>query len=320
MAKLELTLACGDYDRIRPLREGTVRPEGIDLNVLLLPVEEIFLRMVRYQEFQIAELSMSSFLITRGKLNPGFVAIPVFPARKFRHGDIYINRFSKIGKPEDLRGGRIGMPEYQMTAAVWLRGLLQEEYGVDINDVLWFTEHEERFPIALPPSVRVEVIPKQKTLFELLQQGELDAIFTARIPPPFLRGEDWMVRLFPNFKEVEMDYYKRTGIFPVMHTVVLRRDIYEKYPWAAQNIYKAFCRAKEQALEQAIGMGAPPVTLPWFFHEINETIALMGKDFWPYGLPGNLKTLQKLIEYMGRQGLIDATPAFAVEDLFVGNI
>lgn len=320
MTKVELTLACGDYDRTRPLWDGSVRPEGIHLNVLLLPVEEIFLRAVRYQEFEVTELSMSSFLITRGKVKPGYVAIPAFPSRKFRHGDIYIRRDSPIRRPEDLRGARIGLPEYQMTAAVWVRGILQEDYGVKVNEVQWFTAHEERFPVKLPSSIRVEVIPKNTHLLELLRQGELDAVITARIPQPSLRGEDWIQRMFPNFKEVESDYYRRTGIFPIMHAVVLRRDVYEKYPWAAQSMYRAFCRAKEQALDQAMGLGAPPVTLPWFFHEIDQTIALMGNDFWPYGLSSNLKALRKLIEYMTQQGLIEDGGALSVEDLFAPNI
>lgn len=320
MKKLELTLACGDYDRIRPLWDGSILPEGIDLQVLLLPVEEIFLRAVRYQEFEVTELSMSSFLITREKLRPGYVAIPVFPSRKFRHGDVYIRSDSTIQKPEDLRGRKVGLPEYQMTAAVWIRGILHDDYGVSPEEIEWFTAHEERFPIDLPSTIKIAVISKGENLFDLLKVGKVDALFTARIPAPFLRGENWIRRLFPNFKEIEMDYYKRTGIFPIMHTVALRQDIYERYPWAALNLYQAFCQAKERALEQAIGLGAPPVSLPWFFHEIEKTKELMGKDFWPYGLSANLVTLQKLIAYMCQQGLIHAKSVASVRGLFVQNV
>ena len=320
MKNLELTLACGDYDRTRPLWDGSVRPEGIDLRVLLLPVEEIFLRAVRYQEFEVTELSMSSFLITWGKLNPGYVGIPVFPSRKFRHGDIYIRRDSPVQKPEDLRGGRIGLPEYQMTAAVWMRGFLEEDFGLAPHEMEWVTADEERFPIKLPPSIRKRVISRGENLFDLLRDGKLEALFTARVPPALRRGENWIARLFPDFKEVERQYYRRTEIFPIMHTVALRRDIYGRYPWAAQSLYRAFCQAKERAIEQASGLGAPPVTLPWFFHEIEETMALMGKDFWPYGLSQNIRTLEKLIAYMAQQALIPSASAPSVKELFAPNI
>jgi len=320
MGKLELTLACGDYDRTRLLRDESVRVEGIDLHVLILPVEEIFLRAVRYQEFEVTELSMSSFLISWRKIKPGYVAIPAFPSRKFRHGDIYVRGDSTIQKPEDLRGKKMGLPEYQITAAVWIRGILQEDFGISADEIEWFTAHEERFPIDIPSSVKVRVIPKGENLFSLLKKGELDALFTARIPTPFLQGEKWIRRLFANYKELEMDYYQRTKIFPIMHTVALRKDIYEKYPWAAQCLYQAFCQAKDKAIEQAIGLGAPPVALPWFFHEIEETISFMGKDFWPYGISANRATLERLIQYMIQQGLIKAESAPSIEELFVPNI
>lgn len=320
MSKLELTLACGDYDRTRLLREEKVLAEGIDLHVLILPVEEIFLRAVRYQEFEVTELSMSSFLISWGKLKPGYIGIPAFPSRKFRHGDIYVRNDSALKKPADLKGGKIGLPEYQMTAAVWMRGIFQEDYGISAEEIEWFTAHEERFPIEIPSSIKVRVIPKGENLFNLLKKGELDALFTARIPTPFLQGEKWIRRLWANYKELEMDYYRRTKIFPIMHTVVLRRDIYEKYPWVAQSLYRAFCQAKDKVIEQAISLGAPPVTLPWFFYEIEQTISFMGQDFWPYGISANRATLEKLIQYMIQQGLIRAESAPLIEELFVPNI
>jgi 4,5-dihydroxyphthalate decarboxylase len=319
MANVQLTLACGDYDRTRPLWDGSIRPEGLELNVILLPVEEIFLRMARHQEFEASELSMSTFLITQAKGTPRFVAIPAFPSRKFRHGDIYIRKDSRVRRVEDLRGGRIGMPEYQMTAAVWVRGILQEYYGVGVTEVEWFTAHEERLPILLPPSIRVKIIPAGTNLFDLLRKGELEAIFTARVPPPFIREEDWIVRLFPNFKEVEVQYFRKTGIFPIMHTVVLRADIYEKYPWAAQSIYKAFSQAKNYSLERLVNLGAPPVTLPWFFYEMDQTIAVMGRDFWPYGFKANRTALTKLTQYMREQGLIPEGFPKEIDRLFAPN-
>ena len=320
MSRIPLTLACGDYDRTRPLWDGSVQADGLDLNVLLLPVEDIFLRMARFQEFDASELSLSTFLITQSRGEPRFAAIPVFPSRKFRHADIYIRRGSRIRKPEDLQGGRIGLIEYQMTAAVWVRGILQEFHGVKAADVSWFTANEERLPIELPPSIRVQVIPKGQNLMEMLRKGELDAVSTARIPPAFQRGEDWIARLFPDYREVEGEYYKKTGIFPIMHTVVLREDVYRKFPWAARSLTKAFEQVKEQSLEKSLSLGAPPITQPWFFHEMDRTIALMGRNFWPYGIEANRVGLAKMLQYMREQGLVPADFQPAIEDLFAPSV
>lgn len=325
MAMIRLTIACGDYDRIRPIWDGSVSAEGLDLNVLLLPIEEIFFRMARYQEFDAAEMSLSSFLISKSRGAPRFVAIPIFPSRKFRHGDVYIRSDSKIKKPEDLRNARIGVPEYQITAAVWVRGILQEFYNVPATKVHWFTGgterpgREERLKITLPPAFQVSPIPKNTTLFELLRQGELDAVITARVPSPFVRGEKWINRLFPDFKEVEREYFQTTGIFPIMHTVVLREDVYEKHPWAAQNIFKALCKAKALCFERLLSSAALPVTLPWLNAEMEATFALMGGDFWPYGLEANKKTIVKLMQYMHEQGLLPEDFNPSVEELFAPN-
>jgi 4,5-dihydroxyphthalate decarboxylase len=319
MSKVQFTLACGDYDRTRPLWDGKISPEGLDLNVLLLPVEEIFLRMSRHQEFDASELSFSTFLITRSQGHPRFVAIPAFPSRKFRHADIYIHRDSGIKKPQDLKGGRIGLPEYQITAAVWVRGILQEFYGVAPSDVQWITGHEERLKIELPPSIRVQTLPAGETLFGLLRKKELDAVLTARVPPPFLKGENWIARLFPNFKEMEIDYFQKTRIFPIMHTVVLREEVYERYPWAARSLFKAFCQAKDLSFDYLLNLGAPPVTLPWFFQEMDQTLAIMGRDFWPYGLKANRPIIVKLLQYMQAQGLVPESFNPPVEELFAPN-
>ena len=319
MSNIRITLAFGDYDRTRPIWDGSLKAEGLELTPLILPVEEIFFRMSRYQEFEASEFSLSTFLLTQALGTPRFVGIPAFPSRKFRHGDIFIRKDSKIRRPEDLKGGKIGLMEYQMTAAVWMRGLLQEFYGVKVSDVEWFTIQEERIKLSLPPSIRVKIIPPNTNIFDLLKQGELDAIFTARTPPPFIRGEDWIVRLFPNFCEMEKDYFQKTRIFPIMHTVVLRPDIYEKYPWVAQSLYKLFCQAKEKSLDNLRNLGAPPVALPWFFPEIERTISIMGEDFWPYGFQQNQATISKLIEYMKQQSLISEANSPDLESLFARN-
>jgi 4,5-dihydroxyphthalate decarboxylase len=325
MTKISLTLASGDYDRTRPLWDGEVSAEGLDLHVVLLPVEEIFFRMARYQEFDAAEMSMSSYMISKQRGAPRFVAIPVFPSRKFRHADIYVRSDSRIKKPEDLRGGRIGVPEYQLTAFVWLRGIFKDFYGIAATDVQWFsggTEkpgREERLEITLPPAFRLTSIPKNMTLFELLRKGEIDALFAARVPSPFVRGEAWMARLFPNFKEVEKEYYRQSGLFPIMHTVVLREEIYQRHAWAAQSLYKAYCQAKDLCFERLLGAAALPVSLPWFSEAMEETFTLMGRDFWPYGLEPNRKTLEKLLQYMREQGLLREDYKPQPEDLFAPN-
>lgn len=322
MKKPLLTLAVGDYDRVRPLWDGAVQAEGLDLNVITLPVEEIFFRQARYQEFDVCEMSLSSYLIAKSRGTPRFVAIPVFPSRKFRHADIYINTNSKIKRPEDLQGGRIGMPEYQMTAPVWMRGMLEEFYDVKVTDVHWFsggTERpgrEERLKLTLPPEFKLTRIPNDTTLFEMLRQGELDAIFTARVPSPFVRGEEWIGRLFPDYKKVEKEYFGKTGIFPIMHLVVFKEEVYEKYPWAAQSLYKAFCESKDICMERMSSSAALPYTLPWLSETIEDTIEAMGQDFWPYGLEANRKTLETLMSYSHKQGLLPEDFNPTVEELF----
>lgn len=325
MQRTQLTIATGDYDRVRPLWDGTVNPEGIALNMLLLPVEEIFFRMARYQEFDACEMSLSSFLISQYKGHPSFTAIPVFPSRKFRHADIYINADSDINKPEDLQGGRIGVPEYQITAAVWMRGFLQEFYGVDPQQVQWFTGgterpgREERLKIELPPPFKKERIPDNTTLFELLKHKELDCIFTARTPSPYLKGEKWIKRLFPQYRQTEQEYYQQTKIFPIMHLIVFKKEVYEKYPWAAQSLYKAFVQAKNICFERLVNSAALPVSLPWFNNELEETISLMGQDFWSYGLAANKATLEKALQYMKNQGLLPEAYNPDIADLFAPN-
>lgn len=319
MYKIPITLACGDYDRTRPLWDGSVKVDGLKINTLILPVEEMFFRMVKFQEFEVSELSMSTFLISKDKGEPNFIGIPVFPSRKFRHGDIYIRADSKISKPEDLRGKKIGMPEFQMTAAVWIRGILEEFYDVHFEEIEWFTEHEERLQINFPDSINIKNLKNKKPLLQLLYEGELDAIFTARIPSPLIKCEKWITRLFPNYKEIEQNYFLQTGIFPIMHVVVLKEEFYQKNVWAAKSIFDAFSSAKEQNFKILRNMGSPPVSLPWFFDEIEKTIFLMGEDFWPYGLEKNEKTINVLIDYMKKQKLLSNEFKYSARQLFAIN-
>ncbi|GAB7389162.1 ABC transporter substrate-binding protein [Bacillaceae bacterium] len=320
MSKLKLSFACWDYDRIRALTDGTVQPKGIELNWLNMPVEETFWRMMRHQEFDVSELSLSSYLIARDRGYPKFTAIPVFMSRFFRHSGIYINVHSGIKEPADLRGKRVGIPEYQLTACLWIRGYLHHDYGVPASDILWFTGGQEKpgriekVRLDLPPEIKIESIGPDKTLNEMLDSGELDAFIGPRAPSCFLNGSPNVRRLFPNYVEVEKDYYRRTGIFPIMHVVAIKDEILEQHPWVAANLYQAFVEAKNKVYEGFNQTAALKVTLPWLVNEIERTKELMGEDFWPYGLEKNRKTLEAAVQYSYEQGLIKRK--LAVEDLF----
>jgi 4,5-dihydroxyphthalate decarboxylase len=309
--KLPLTLACGDYDRTRGLRWGLVEAEGIDLNYLCQPVEETFWRMARAKEYDVAEMSMGSYMIRRSKGIDDLVAIPVFPSRMFRHGFYFVNTNSGIKKPEDLRGKRMSVPEYQITAAIWMRGILEHDHGVAPRDMRWFSGglyepgRIEKQHISLPEGVVLESIPEGRTLSELIATGDVDALITARAPLTFRDGTNRVQRLFPNFRDVEREYYKRTKIFPIMHTVVIRREILEEHPWVAMNLYKAFCAAKDEFVRSFDDDSAMRLMLPGMIADLEETRDTMGEDFWPYGLEPNRHVLQTLVDYAMEQGLLE---------------
>lgn len=326
MEKLYLTMACGNYDRTQALQDGTVQPEGIRLNYIPLQSEEIFWRMCNHQEFDASEMSLSNYISMLTQGNCPFVAIPVFPSRFFRHSCVFINVGSGIQRPEDLKGKKVSVPEYSITAAVWVRGFLKDDYGVRVQDIQWFVGGQEepgrkdRMVLHLPPEIRVSRIPPDKTLNGMLESGEIDALISARIPSCFVKGSPKVRRLFPNYREVEVDYYKRTKIFPIMHVLVIRKEIYDRHPWAALSLYKAFCQAKDLAIQ---GMNVPSnslaYTLPWLRVEMEELKAIFGPDWWPYGIEPNRHTLETLIRYMREQGLIEKL-MMKVEDLFAPNV
>lgn len=309
MAKLRLTFACWNYDRTRALLEQRIPIDGIDLNYLELPVEETFFRMLRHREFEVAEMSLSSYTLSLFRENPPFVAIPVFPSRMFRHSCIYVHSGSGIREPKDLAGKRIGNPEYQMTAPVWIRGILSDEYGVPVASPTYFSGGEEepgrpeKIPLSLPPQFHAQAIPPDKTLSQMIESGEIDALYTARAPSTFHNGSGKVVRLFPNYHGVECAYYAKTRIFPIMHTVVIRRDVYEKHPWVAQSLYKAFVAAQREVYADLRETAALKVSLPWLLAHVEETEKLMGTDFWPYGLEADLHTLATFLRYSYEQGL-----------------
>jgi 4,5-dihydroxyphthalate decarboxylase len=289
--------------------DGRVVPDGIDLNFLNMPVEETFFRMLRHQEFDIAEMSLSSYTVSTFRDPQPFVAIPIFPSRFFRHSCIYVNANAGIREPKDLIGKRIGVPEYQMTAPVWIRGILSDHYGVPVDSVTYRTGGEEepgrveKQKLDLPPNIRIEPIGPTQTLSQMLASGEIDALHTARMPSTFRTQPERVKRLFPDYVEVEQAYFRKTGIFPIMHTVVIRREVYEQNRWVAQSLYKAFAEAQRRTYEDLYETAALKAMLPWLSAHVEDTRALMGGDFWPYGFEGSRKTLETFLRYHHEQGL-----------------
>ena len=320
MNRLRLTFACWDYDRMRALADGSVRPDGIDLVYLAQPVEETFFRMLRYREFDACEMSLSSYVASLGQDSPAFIAIPAFPSRFFRHSCIFVSTRSGVRRPEDLKGRRVGVPEYQMTAPVWIRGILSDEHGVKVTDVEHFSGGEEepgrdeKIKLELPPGIKLRPIGPTQTLAGMLADGELDALVTARAPSTFHRQPDKVQRLFPSYVELEKDYYRRTKIFPIMHTVVLRRELYEKHPWVAQSLYKACVASKAKAYELYNQTAAMPAMLPWSVAHVEEARREMGEDWWSYGVAPNRHVLDTFLRYHHEQGL--SRRRFAPEELF----
>ncbi|WP_395103968.1 ABC transporter substrate-binding protein [Actinomadura sp. SCN-SB] len=312
VAPLRLTFACGDYDRTRALSEGTIRPDGIELTYLRLPVEETFFRMMRHQEFEVAELSLSSYVLSLDRGGPDgspFVALPVFPSRMFRHGSLYCHADAGIAAPEDLRGKVVGTPEYQLTACVWMRGILGDRHGVPFDSVEYRTGGQEtpgrieKAGVRLPDSVRISAIPEDRTLASMLAEGEIDALCTPRVPGPFVAGDPRVRRVFPDVVAAEKEYYAATGIFPIMHVVVIRRDVYERHPWVAQSLYKALLAAKDEAYARVYDTSALRFMLPWLIPQLEEARELLGADFWSYGLERDRETLSTFLRYHHEQGL-----------------
>ncbi|AZG11374.1 ABC transporter substrate-binding protein [Pigmentiphaga sp. H8] len=320
MSKLRLSLGCWDYDRTRALMDGTVVPDGIDLNYLNMPVEETFFRMLRHREFDVAEMSLSSYTVSLFKPERPFIAIPIFPSRFFRHSCIYVNADAGIREPKDLIGKRIGTPEYQMTAPVWIRGILDEHYGVPVDSVTYVTGGEEepgrpeKLKIDLPPNIKVEQIGPTQTLSQMLLDGEIDALHTARMPSTFLTGKGKVTRLFPDFEAVEREYFRSTGIFPIMHTLVIRREIYEANRWVAQSLYKAFVQAQQVAYQNLRETAALKIMHPWLLGNMEAVVKEMGEDFWAYGFENNRKTLETFLRYHHQGGL--SKKLLTPEDLF----
>jgi 4,5-dihydroxyphthalate decarboxylase len=320
MNRLQLTFATAPYDRTLPLFDGRVRPEGIDLNVLLLRYEDTFWRMLRHTEFDASEMSLSSYIMSK-ELGPDLIAIPIFLSRVFRHSSIYINTRAGIDKPSDLRGKNIGVPEYQMTAALWIRGILQDEYGVRPQEVRWFNGgldepgRVEKLKLNLPPEIRLTSIDPDKTLNNMLVAGELDAIITARAPSSFLTQDPAVGRLFQDYKSEEIAYWKKTRIFPPMHCVAIRRDVYERNRWIAQSLYKAFVEAKKYCSVDLMFDGHLRYALPFLHAAVDEHRMVFGDtDPWAYGVAANRHIIETATRYSHEHGL--TSRRYAIEELF----
>ncbi len=324
MQNIELSFACGTYDRMLALRTGEVKPDGIELAFKAIEnPRQIFDRMGWNAEFDLAEFSSTEYITRRARGDRTFVALPVFPSRVFRHGYIFVNR-RRIARPQDLAGKRIGLVLYTQTAMLWVRGMLAAEYGVAADSITWVEGsmrepgvHGNPNPPKLLKPPRVEPNRTDKSLEQLLDCGELDAVAGTRVPACYGRNPD-IVRLFPDVRAVEKDYYKRTRIHPIMHLVAMKREIHERYPWAAASLFKAFMAAKQRCYDLINIEVAPRYVLPWLQADAEEMYQVFGDDPWPYGVEANRPTLEALLAYMVEQHYIERPLPF--EDLFVGEV
>lgn len=322
MSKIEIDFVCGLYDRVIPLYLGEVKPEDVEVNFVVNDTpREIFDHMSGRLAFDTCEMSCSELVTQYAAGNRQFVAIPVFPSRLFRHRFIVVNRRSGIREPKDLEGKRVGVPIYTATAAVYIRGLLQHEYGVDLSTIRWVEgdmtrpgRHGNPSETPLLKPVAVERNATDKSLTTLLEENAIDATLGSSVPPTLNRHPD-LVRLFPDYKSVETEYFRRTGIFPIMHAVVIRRDLYERYPFVAASLYRAFCQSKEIALERIVMKGSAPNMLPWAAADAEELMETCGGDFWPYGVEANRPTLAAFVDYLVEQAMIRTS--LPIEELFV---
>lgn len=318
MAKLNLSVAVGPYDRTRALVDGSVQIDGVTASCMTLSPEEIFFRAFRHAEFDICELSLSSSTVKTALGNFAYVGVPAFVSRAFRHTSIYV-RTDRIKKPSDLKGKRVGLPEYQLTANVWARAILEDDYGVKPSDIQWVrggvedAGRPEKISIKLPTDVRMEEAPAGKSISALLAEGAIDGFIAPR-PPSLPKNTPHVGWLFADPVAAAKDYFKRTGIFPIMHIVGVRRTLAEQHPWLPGAVYKAFEQAKAAALAQLSDSSATKVTLPFVEERLMEARALMGEDFWSYGLSANRKTLETFLRHHHSQGL--SSRLITPEELF----
>ncbi len=301
--KIHLTLACGEYEIVRALMDGSVQPDGIELTVLTDMTSDIrHWRMIRGREFDVAELSMSNYLAAKFRGQP-LIAIPVFLHRRFRHGFTYINLSKGIRKPTDLIGRKVGLRNFSATANLWVRGILEHEFHVPHKKIHWYKQDDEEVEVSMPADLSLEKIAPEKEIEQMLSEGEIDALIHPELIQPILDRDPRVGRLFPNYKELEVEYYKRTGIFPIMHTTAIKQEVVERYPWVPASLFQAFEKAKAAAYKRMENPRRVP--LAWFRHALEEQEELLGKDPWAYGLgAANRKNLETLMQYSQEQGFI----------------
>lgn len=320
MTRLNLSIAVGNYDRTRPLIDGDVRIDGVDPVLMTLSPEEIFFRAFRHAEFDICELSLSSMVVKLADGNADYVGIPAFLSRAFRHTSIYIRTDRGIKRPQDLAGRRIGIPEYQLTACVWARAILHDEYGVAPSDIRWVRGgiespgRPEKIRLELPSNVGLEPAPADRSLSQMLAAGEIDGIVSPRPPSCFERGEPNIGWLFADPIEAAQDYYKRTGIFPIMHILGLKRELADRHRYLPVALLKAFTQAKDIAIGRLAESSVTKVTLPFIEEQVMRAQQLIGKDYWPYGVDANRAVLETFLSHHRAQGL--SKRKVAVEELF----
>ncbi|MNS49715.1 4,5-dihydroxyphthalate decarboxylase [compost metagenome] len=319
MTKLRLSVAMGDYDRTRALLDGRVQIDGVDPVYMTLSPEEMFFRAMRSQDFDITELSFSSYLVKHSRGESPYIAVPVFLSRAFRHTSIYVRK-DRIKRPEDLKGCRIGIPEYQLTAIVWARSILQDDFGIHPSEVTWVRGgidtpgRPEKVKLNLPADVRVEAAPEGRTISELLACGEIDGFIAPRPPSPAALRNENVAWLFDDPTAVAKDYFSRTGVFPIMHVVGVRKTLAEAHPWLPGAVFKAFSQSKAHAIEQLSDTSATKVTMPFVEEMLKAARETLGEDFWSYGVEANRRTLETFARHHHGQGL--SGRLVAVEAMF----
>ena len=324
MPKLQISFASCPYDRLNPIIGGRVPIEGCDVNFFPLRPEELFPRVYQTQDFDVTELSASSHILTSLRGDSNYLGIPAFVSRVFRHGDIYIRTDRGISSPADLRGKTIGVPEYQMTAALWIRGILSDEYGVTASDIKWRNGglqkpgRGERTPITLPPNIELKTIPGDKTLSGMLASGEIDGLITAVQPQCFADRAPNVGRLFPDYRAAEEAYFRKTGMFPIMHMMGVRRTLAEQHPWLPGSILKACLHARTIAMEEMKSTGMFYAMLPWLSDDLRRAQSVMGPNMWPYGVTANRKDLESMLRWSFEQGL--APRQGTVEEVFAPGL
>ena len=318
---LNITVVSGDYDRIQAIKTGKVPVEGCAVTYVNLAPPETFQRLFTNQEFDVAEMSFSSYMLARSRMDWPYTAVPIFPSRVFPHSSIYVRTDRGIHRPEDLKGKLIGIPNYHFTRGLVVRGMLQDEYGVRNEDIRWRIGGIDApggltyMPFDPPAGLEVETIPADKTLGQMLVDGKIDAIITYRDPQVFTDRAPNIGRLFPNFRPVEQAWFKKTGFFPIMHTVGVRNSLLAEHPWLARAVVKAFEQSKAACMPHLVDLDALYTSLPWLVAEAEDTIKLMGEDFWPYGLAKNRKMIETQVRWSVEQGI--SAKCFTPQELFV---